>query len=219
MTHPIPTAKIQAILFDLDGTLIDSDDVAVRQLAQRFSFLSPARATRLARTIIMKVETPGNAAITLLDLLHLDQPIFRLKERWQTQAAHFHLIPGVSQMLGALDGRYRLGLVTTRSRRDVDDFLAQYPAISARVAISCSAEDTRRLKPHPQPVRSAAAGLGLSPAQCLMVGDTTVDVRAARRAGAWSVGVLCGFGEQRELRRAGAHAILPSTGELGRLWG
>jgi len=47
-----------------------------------------------------------------------------------------------------------------------------------------------------------------------MVGDTPVDIRAARRAGAWAIGVLCGFGEPRELRRAGAHLILPSTGDL-----
>jgi len=47
-----------------------------------------------------------------------------------------------------------------------------------------------------------------------MVGDTTVDVKSARRAGAWAVGVLCGFGEQEELERAGAHAILESTAQF-----
>ena len=47
-----------------------------------------------------------------------------------------------------------------------------------------------------------------------MVGDTTVDIKSARRAGAWSIGVLCGFGEQAELERAGAHMILPATAEL-----
>ncbi|MCZ7672946.1 MAG: HAD hydrolase-like protein [Chloroflexi bacterium] len=50
-----------------------------------------------------------------------------------------------------------------------------------------------------------------------MVGDTTVDVQAARRAGAWSIGVLCGFGEQTELKTAGAHLILNSTAEVGKI--
>ena len=47
-----------------------------------------------------------------------------------------------------------------------------------------------------------------------MVGDTTVDVHAARRAGAWSVGVLCGFGQRAELARAGAHLVLETTADL-----
>jgi phosphoglycolate phosphatase len=47
-----------------------------------------------------------------------------------------------------------------------------------------------------------------------MVGDTAVDVKSARRAGAWSVAVLCGFGERKELERAGAHLILDSTADL-----
>jgi phosphoglycolate phosphatase len=47
-----------------------------------------------------------------------------------------------------------------------------------------------------------------------MVGDTTVDIRAGRAAGAQTVGVLCGFGEEAELRRQGADLILPSTADL-----
>jgi len=47
-----------------------------------------------------------------------------------------------------------------------------------------------------------------------MVGDTTVDIRAGKAAGAQTVGVLCGFGTERELRRAGADLILDNTYEL-----
>ncbi len=213
--NPTLPDPIKAILFDLDGTLIDTDDAAVRHLAQRLRPLARQHASRLARAITMKVETPGNALITLFDILHLDQPLFHLKERWRTAASGFHLIPGIPQMIGELDAAYRIGLVTTRSRRDVHAFLEQFPAIAARVEVTCSAQDTRRLKPHPQPVQFAAACLGLAPAHCLMVGDTTVDIHSARRAGAWSVGVLCGFGERPELEKAGAHAILDSTAQLG----
>ncbi|GAB4146120.1 MAG: HAD family phosphatase [Candidatus Promineifilaceae bacterium] len=208
--HPI-----KAILFDLDGTLIDTDDAAVLHLAQRLRPLARQHAPRLARAITMKVETPGNALITLFDILHLDQPLFHLKERWRATASGFRLIAGIPQMINELDDAYRIGLVTTRSRHDVHAFLEQFPAIAARVEVTCSAQDTRRLKPHPQPVQFAAARLGLAPAHCLMVGDTTVDIHSARRAGAWSVGVLCGFGERPELEKAGAHVILDSTAQLG----
>ncbi|MCD4738271.1 MAG: HAD-IA family hydrolase, partial [Anaerolineae bacterium] len=71
-----------------------------------------------------------------------------------------------------------------------------------------------RLKPHAEPVLYAAHELGLSPAQCVLVGDTPVDILSAKRAGAWRVGVLCGFGERPELERCGANLILPSTADL-----
>ena len=65
-----------------------------------------------------------------------------------------------------------------------------------------ASDDVRRLKPHPEPVQLAAANLGLEPAACVMVGDTTVDIHAAHAAGARSVAVLCGFGSERELSDA-----------------
>jgi phosphoglycolate phosphatase len=151
-----------------------------------------------------------------MDWLHLDQPLFKLKRRLGgREPTPFALIPGVSEMVAAVGERYQIGLVTTRSRSDIDRFLEEKPDIGRLVRVSCGADDTRRLKPHPAPVRRAAAALGLPPERCLMVGDTTVDVRSARRAGAWSIGVLCGFGGRAELERAGAHVVLGSTAMLG----
>jgi phosphoglycolate phosphatase len=63
-------------------------------------------------------------------------------------------------------------------------------------------------------VRHAAKQLGVPVERCVMVGDTTVDVKSARRAGAGAVAVLCGFGEREELERAGAHVILEHTSQL-----
>jgi phosphoglycolate phosphatase-like HAD superfamily hydrolase len=69
-------------------------------------------------------------------------------------------------------------------------------------------------KPFPDPIRLAAHQLGVAPEACLMVGDTTADIRAGRAAGAQTVGVLCGFGQQAELKRAGADVIIPGTSDL-----
>jgi phosphoglycolate phosphatase-like HAD superfamily hydrolase len=55
------------------------------------------------------------------------------------------------------------------------------------------------------------------PENCLMVGDTTVDIRAGKAAGTQTVGVLCGFGQEAELRRAGADLIIASTAVLPQL--
>jgi phosphoglycolate phosphatase-like HAD superfamily hydrolase len=56
--------------------------------------------------------------------------------------------------------------------------------------------------------------MSVAPESCLMIGDTTVDMRAGKSAGAQTVGVLCGFGEEEELKRTGADLILKSTAEL-----
>jgi phosphoglycolate phosphatase-like HAD superfamily hydrolase len=89
-----------------------------------------------------------------------------------------------------------------------------FPDIAPAFTTTCGLQDTRRLKPHPAPIRLAAERLNVAIENCVMVGDTAVDVRAARRAGAWSAAVLCGFGERQELERAGAHVVLNSTADL-----
>lgn len=221
MITPLPFADtIQAILFDMDGTLVDSDDRAVANLAGRLRPLLGQRAPGAARWLWMKAESPGNALITFLDWLHLDRPVMafagRLRGRDTTDhgADAFPLIPGVAEMLQTVYGRYRLGLVTTRDRAHIDSFFNAHPELASLFTVSCGSQDTVRLKPHPAPVWQAAAQLGMPPGACLMVGDTTMDVQSGRRAGAKTVAVLCGFGERPELERAGADVILESTAEL-----
>ena len=212
-------ANVIAVLFDLDGTLLDTDDQAVAKLAKRLRFIAGNHADHLARRTLMFAETPGNIFITLLDILGLDEPMMRFTDRLRRKrgvypAHQFQWIPGTPEMLHALHGRYRIGIVTTRSRYHIDALLTQHPDIGKMVEVSCGLQDTIRLKPHPAPIQLAAKRLGIPVENCLMVGDTTVDVKSARRAGAWSVGVLCGFGQRKELEKAGAHLILNSTAEL-----
>ena len=68
-TVEIPLESIKAWFFDLDGTLMDTDDQTVDSLTQRLLFLGNPFAKRLARFLIMKSETPLNFAVTLVDML------------------------------------------------------------------------------------------------------------------------------------------------------
>ena len=121
-------------------------------------------------------------------------------------------VNGSMEMLRDLDLQgFKLGVVTSRSREDASAFLAQQ-GLGDLIWVVITRDDVRRLKPHPMSVEKAAARLGLSPEQCVMVGDTNLDIRAARLAGASSVGVLCGFGTQRDLRDA--DLVLASPSEL-----
>ena len=216
---PIPFQDIQAILFDMDGTLIDTDNQAVLKVSRWLQPILGERTAQYVRWLLMQVESPTNALITLADKLHLDEPLkwfttWQHSRRKDPFISNFEIIPGVLEMLHALPERYRLGIVTTRSRHQIEGFLAQFPDIAPRFEVTCGSQDTRRLKPHPSPIQEAARRLSLPESACLMVGDTSVDMHSARRAGAWRIGVLCGFGREAELRRAGAQAILPSTADL-----
>jgi HAD superfamily hydrolase (TIGR01549 family) len=212
---------VEAVLFDLDGTLMDTDDQAVEKVAHRLQRMGWKRPHQTARRLIMASETPGNMMMTTLDVLGLDAPLMAFTNRlrrWRglRAQADFRIVAGVEEMLAGLDGRYRLAVVTTRGLAEAEAFLDQY-GLRDIFDVVVTRESTWRLKPHPAPIRHAAQLLGVPVERCVMVGDTTVDVRSAVRAGAWAVAVLCGFGERRELERANAHVILDHTAHLSSL--
>lgn len=214
--------SIEAILFDLDGTLIDTDDIAVERLSGRLKPIFGHRATGTARWLLMQSETPGNYLVTILDRLGLDEYMMSLTDRLRKRrgvypAREFRLVDGVEELILTLKKRYQLGIVTTRSRYHIERFLSKFPAIAGAFEVTCGLQDSRWLKPNPQPILLAAKRLNVPVKKCLMVGDTTVDIKAGRRAGAWTAGVLCGFGQRSDLERAGAHVILDSTADLIRI--
>ncbi|MDQ1300148.1 MAG: hypothetical protein QG637_65 [Chloroflexota bacterium] len=208
---------IRAVLLDLDGTLIETDDVAVESLARRLGFLERvlpvATRKKTARWLLMSSESYVNGLITLLDRLRLDGLLFKLDaalHRWRgiRPPDRFVAVAGTPAMLMTLAARYPLGIVTSRSRAESQAFLAQH-GLTDVVSVVISRDDSPRLKPHPLPIRLAAGQLGVPPEQCVMVGDTGVDVRSAKAAGALAVGVLCGFGAPDDL--AAADLTLDST--------
>ena len=96
---------------------------------------------------------------------------------------------------------YLLGVVTSRDRSETD-YILQTSNLRQFVGAVVTREDSSRMKPHPMPVRVAAERLGIAPEQCIMVGDTSVDVRAGKAAGALAVGVRCGFGQGGDFNEA-----------------
>lgn len=219
---PFDPARVRALCFDIDGTLSDTDDQWVEKLTQVFSrlrFFFPRRQPRpFARRLAMALETPANAAYHLLDRLHLDDEALKILaalQRWRESRPkyHFWLIAGVDAMLNRLHGRYPLAIVTARGEDGALAFLHQHGLHPLFTAVA-SAQTCTYTKPYPDPVRWAAQQMGVPPENCLMIGDTVVDIRAGKAAGAQTVGVLCGFGREDELRRAGADLILPSTSRL-----
>jgi phosphoglycolate phosphatase-like HAD superfamily hydrolase len=221
---PLHVSRIRAICFDVDGTLSDTDDVFVDRLSrllEPFRFLFRGRdAARAARRLVMASEAPGNFIIGLPDLLGLDDELAALADwiarRTRSRGGHFRLIAGVKPMLAELSKRYPLAVVSARDGRTTTAFLDQF-GLTDYFRCVATAQTCRHTKPFPDPILWAAGQMGVAPDACLMVGDTIVDIRAGRAAGAQTVGVLCGFGEEPELRRRGADMILGETAELAQV--
>jgi HAD superfamily hydrolase (TIGR01509 family) len=222
MRNDLDPHRVQAFLFDIDGTLADTDDVYVRRLARKLrpfrKLFKDHNPTPFARRLVMLADTPTNSFVTLIDRLGLDNllsPVYNKVRQWRG-GFHPHnisLIPGALTTLLHLHQAYPLAIVTTRGSQSTKEFLDQSRLIGLFQVVT-TIRTCRRTKPHPDPILWAAEQLQVIPQNCLMVGDTTVDIRAARSAGAQSVGVLSGFGSEKELKRAGADVILRDVSEL-----
>ena len=154
------------------------------------------------------------------DVLGLDDELATLVD-WLTRQKppplkHFILIDGIKEMLTALHGRFPMAVVTARNESGTMQFLEQYDLLPF-FDVVVSALTAEHTKPYPDPVIYAAQEMKVPVENCLMIGDTTVDIRAGKKAGAQTLGVLCGFGEEEELRRYGANFILKNTAELANM--
>jgi phosphoglycolate phosphatase-like HAD superfamily hydrolase len=110
-----------------------------------------------------------------------------------------------------------MGVVSARDENSAMAFIRQFK-LEKYFDVVVTSQSCRHTKPFPDPLLFAAEKLGVEPQFCLMVGDTTVDIKAAKLAGMQAVGVLCGFGRRGELERAGADLIVDSSVDLSILF-
>ena len=220
--NQLPAQPIEAILIDLDGTLIETDNQWADKIGAKLAFLKRIRpgldTNALGRSVVMAVEMPSNYVMSLFEHLGLGSSLFGLSDRLRRSKGlatrkGSELVEGSIELLKALADRYKLAIVTTRARPEAYAFLKQADIEQFFLAV-VTRQDVIRMKPHPEPVRKAASLLGVAPSRCLMIGDTIMDIRSARRAGAYAVGVLSGFGTREELEKAGAQLILDRAFQL-----
>lgn len=213
-------ARIKALCFDVDGTLSDTDDYYAQKIVRflpQFLFRDPVHT---ARRIIMWIESPGNALLGFADTIGIDDEMVAvidwLNRHRESPLKKYLIVPGVEEMFKAIQGRYPMSVVSARDEKSTMRFLTQFDLCQYFdvIVTGLSAPHT---KPYPDPIFLAAQKMGVQPHECLMIGDTTVDMRAGKAAGAQTVGVLCGFGEEPELKQLGADLILKSTGDLAAL--
>jgi N-acetyl-D-muramate 6-phosphate phosphatase len=215
MSLDIP--RIKALCFDVDGTLSDTDDQYAQKVTPYLPRVLFSNPEQTARRLVMWVESPGNALLGYADKIGVDHEMGAFIDWFYRSRPNTHknflLIPGVDEMLAYLKGRYPMAVVSARHEKSTMRFLEQFDLVKYFDAIitGLSAPHT---KPFPDPIFMAAEKMSVKAYECLMIGDTTVDIRAGKSAGAQTVGVLCGFGEEKELKDMGADLILSNTHQL-----
>jgi N-acetyl-D-muramate 6-phosphate phosphatase len=221
MRMSLDVSRIKALCFDVDGTLSDTDDYYAQKIVRFFPrslFRDPAHT---ARRLVMWVESPGNALLGFADRVGIDDKMMAvidwINRHRESPLKKYLIVPGVEEMFKLMERRYPMSVVSARDEKSTMRFLTQFD-LCKYFEVIITGLSAPHTKPYPDPIFLAAERMGVRPEECLMIGDTTVDMRAGKAAGAQTVGVLCGFGEEEELRRLGADLILKSTADLPALF-
>ena len=177
------------VLFDLDGTLIDSGPIILASMRHAsVTVLGREPDEELVRAAI---GGPGLVAqMRDLDPDRVDELVEVYRAHNEPLHAQLEAFPGVLSLLPTLrdEGR-RLGIVTAKRLRTVDLALDRFPVLRELMDVVIGAEDTERHKPDPDPVLEALRRLDADPADAAYVGDSPFDVRAAKAARVLSVAV------------------------------
>jgi len=202
--------SLQGVLFDWDGTLIDSYSADSSAYLAMFREMGiPWGLEELARHYSPNWYRVYRAA--KLPRARWDDA----DRAWRAQYAKHspRLIAGARQVLARLGRAHHLGLVTSGDRDRVMQQLREFRLTRVFAARVCSG-DTPEKKPHPAPLRLALQQLRLKPSACVYVGDSPEDLEMAKRAGVRAIAVLGPFPTEKRLRAARPDFLLKSIREL-----
>lgn len=209
----------QLVVFDCDGTLVDSQHIIVAAMQRAFRECGVAEPTpaEVRRNVGLHV---ADAVASLLPdasekvIAEISQGFVRSGQMLRDAREHDELLfPGVVDVLEQLASRnVLLAIATGKSRRGLERTLREH-GLAGHFLILKTADDGPG-KPNPGILLDAIAEAGSSPNATAMIGDTVFDVTMARSAGAFAVGVGWGYHHPGELDAAGAHAILDHFRDL-----
>ena len=206
---------VRAVLFDLDGTLVDSlDDLTDAVNHIRSAFSHPPLATDAVRLKVGKgarnliEQSLPNAVNTDIDLA-LD--LF-LEFNRQHIADKSRLYSGMLATLHELAARKIKMAVITNKNEDLSELLLRTLGVFELFECNCGGDTYPERKPSPLPLLKVIDILGFAPNECAMVGDSINDILAGQRAGIATIGCTWGFGGSEEL--TGADMLVHSPQEL-----
>ena len=206
--------RLRAVLFDIDGTLLDTRDAWVA-------------AFDAGLAAIRKTSMPGSEAAqwigTPIEVIYaercglsgdeLARAVIKF-QRVEAESVHdgMRAYPGVREALASL-AAWELATVSNK-RRDTSVEALRATGLLPFFALVLGGDSVPRKKPAPDPILKAASALGVHPTECAIVGDTEVDVRAGKAAGARTVGVTWGYGTRARLEDAGVDYLIETPDAL-----
>lgn len=213
-------APLRLVIFDVDGTLLDSQDVIHDAMVRAFreQGLTPPE----------KAQTLGIIGLSLHDACARLAPLgydrvsalaesykqaFVARRATHGAEAEAPLYPGVRAMLERLaSSDVLMGIATGKARRGLVHFLHSH-GLERYFQVTQTADDAPS-KPHPGMVLNCCAALGVQPCDAVMIGDTSFDMDMARNAGARGIGVAWGYHPAQRLQDCGAVQVLGHWDEL-----
>ncbi len=205
---------LRAVLFDVDGTLLDTRDAWVRAF-------DAGLASAGSRAM------PGHVGVrwigTPIEAIYADRcglsgdPLARAVAAFQSSEADsvrlgVRAFPGIPETLRSLTS-WSLATITNK-RTDTTREALRAAGLLELFAAVLGGDAVPRKKPAPDPVLQAAAALHVPPAACAVVGDTEIDVHAGRAAGTVTVGVGWGYGTRARLEDAGVGYLVETPAAL-----
>lgn len=215
-----PGHRFRLIVFDVDGTLVDSQHAILEVVETAFASEGLARPTLEAvrRQVGLGIEETMARLLPEADaLLHR-----RLAQGFR-EAAHVlrrkpgftePLYPGIREALAGLSHpAVFLGIATGKARRGLDHTLASHGL--ADLFHTLQTADRNPSKPDPAMLHAAMAETGVEAAETALIGDSVYDMAMAAAAGTAALGVAWGYNDPEDLRAAGADRIIETPAEVG----
>jgi phosphoglycolate phosphatase len=223
LSHKKHELTVAAVIFDLDGTLIDSAPIYYALIDVVFRRLG---IPPVPKSILLEAMKNGEFEwdLVLPDEMKNRKELLVGKARGiidEIAPSMFHdqvkLIPGTADALKKIAARgLKLALVTSTLREYMAIKLVPLAraGVEALFEIIITADDVQNKKPHAEPLIMCSDKLGLAPGDCIYVGDTRVDIKAGKAAGMQTAAVLTGFDDYDALEREKPDAIIESVAEI-----
>ncbi len=206
------------IIFDVDGTLVDSQNlIYAAQCATFEAHALPVPSREKVLSLVGLSLTPTFEALVGKDgpVAELDATYRKLFNQVLSDPAHHEpLFPAVTETLKSLAARpdVTLGVATGKSVRGIMRVMEQHGWTDLFSTIQTA--DTHPSKPHPSMLEAAVAETGIDKSRCFFVGDTSYDMSMAVSAGITGIGVDWGYHPVASLREAGASRIISAMEDL-----